>query len=169
MPRENVLSADNQQGRVQQRLQPWYVCGLVDGEGSFHIALYKDAQMRVGTKAIPEFHVSQRVSSRRVLDELVRFFRCGYVKVNHRTNPKDVTYVYVVRDRTDLLTKIVPFFEKYQLQTEKRNDAGIFATVVRLMSQRRHRNARGMRQIITLAYKMNGAGRYRTRPKTTLM
>lgn len=91
MTRKNVLSADNQQGRVQQRLQPWYVCGLVDGEGSFHVALYKDAQMKVGTKAIPEFHVSQRVSSRRVFDELVRFFQCGYVKENHRTNPNDVT------------------------------------------------------------------------------
>ena len=169
MTRKNVLSADNQQGRVQQHLQPWYVCGLVDGEGSFHVALYKDAQMKVGTKAIPEFHVSQRVSSRRVLDELVRFFQCGYVKENHRTNPNDVTYVYVVRDRMDLLTKIIPFFEKYQLQTEKRNDAKIFAKIVRSMAQRHHRDRRGMQTIIELAYTMNGAGRYRKRPKEMLM
>ena len=169
MPSENVLSADNQQGRVRSRFQPWYVCGLVDGEGSFHIALYKDVRMKVGIKAIPEFHVSQRVSSRHVLDELIRFFNCGYVKENHHTNPKDVTYVYVVRDRKDLLTRIIPFFEKYQLQTEKRNDARIFAKIVRLMEQRLHRDERGMQQIITLAYTMNGAGRYRKRSKETLM
>ena len=70
MPSDNVLSADNQQGRLQE----WYVSGFVDGEGSFHIALYKDVRMKMGWKVIPEFHVSQRVSSRSVLDSLVQFF-----------------------------------------------------------------------------------------------
>ena len=157
MPHDNVLSADNQQGRLHE----WYVSGFADGEGSFHIALYKDVRMKTGWKVIPEFHVSQRVSSRSVLDSLVQFFGCGYVKANHPTNPRDVTYVYVVRDREDLMTRIIPFFQKFPLQTEKANDFRLFAQVVELMKKGEHRQEVGINSIIHLAYQMNGAGKYR--------
>ena len=161
MARKNVLSADNQQGRLQHQLAPWYVSGFVDGEGSFHIALYKDVRMKTGWKIIPEFHVSQRISSRSILDRLVLFFACGYVKANHRTNPNDLTYVYVVRDRNDLLEKIIPFFERYPLNTEKEKDFRMFARIVRMMNDNHHRTTAGVKKIITLAYQMNGSGRYR--------
>ncbi len=168
MPRENVLSADNQQGRSQNRLSPWYVAGFVDGEGSFHVAIYKDPRMKAGWKAIPEFHVSQRASSRAVLDLLVSHFDCGYVKCNHRTNPQDVTLVYVVRDRDDLINKIIPFFRRYALCTEKAKDFGLFAEVVERMVKGEHRTAEGMKHIVDIAYAMNGAGRYRQRPRETI-
>ena len=164
MQGKKVLSADNQQGRLHSRLEPWYVSGFVDGEGSFHIAVYKDPRMATGWKIIPEFHVSQRISSRRVLDALIQFFDCGYVKANHPTNLRDSTYVYVVRDRNDLLTKIIPFFRAYTLCTEKAKDFQIFAEIVRRMSENQHRRREGLMKIIKLAYTMNGAGRYRKRP-----
>ena len=120
--------------------------------------------MKTGWKVIPEFHVSQRVSSRSILDRLVSFFACGYVKANHRANPRDVTYVYVVRDRNDLEEKIIPFFKEYPLQTEKHNDFQLFARIVRMMCGGSHRKPSGVKKIISLAYKMNGAGRYRRKP-----
>ena len=168
MPREKVLSADNQQGRLRQRLEPWYVAGFVDGEGSFHIALYEDPRMKTGWKSIPEFHVSQRQSSCSVLDDLVNFFGCGYVKANHAKNPKDVTFVYVVRNRDDLLTKIIPFFKSHPLKTEKSFDFSWFEKVVRMMANDMHRTKAGMRRIIATAYRMNGAGRYRRRIITAI-
>ena len=164
-----MLSADNQQGRLQKRLEPWYISGFVDGEGSFHVALYKERSMRFGWKVIPEFHVSQRVTSRAILDRLVEYFQCGYVKANHKTNPKDVTYVYVVRNRNDLLTKIIPFFKTYVLQTEKAKDFELFEEIVRLMSQDIHKTEHGLRKIVDLAYAMNGAGRYRKRSRQSIL
>ena len=161
MQRENVLSAGNQQGRSGSGLTSGYVSGFVDGEGSFHIAIYKDPRMKTGIKMIPEFHVSQRVTSRSVLDRLVDFFGCGYVKANHATNSNDRTYVYVVRNREALLTRIIPFFRKNLLQTEKANDFATFAKIVEAMAEGSHRNESGVRGILELAYQMNGGGRYR--------
>ena len=43
---ENVLSADNQQERAKRSINPWYIVGFVEGEGTFHIALYKDPRMK---------------------------------------------------------------------------------------------------------------------------
>lgn len=161
---KNVMSADNQQGRLEimkRRFHPEYVVGFVDGEGSFHIAIYKDVRMKIGVKFIPEFHVSQRVSSRSVLEMLVDFFGCGYLKENHATNPRDVTHVFVVRDRQDLLEKIIPFFKKHRLQTEKRHDFDRFARIVQLMDDGKHRNPTGAKKILALAYQMNQNGKYR--------
>ncbi len=163
MTRYNVMRADHQQGRLRNHPHAWYISGFVDGEGSFHIAFHPDERMKTGWKIIPEFHVSQRLSSRKVLDELVEFFHCGYVKPNHKANPRDVTYVYVVRDRQDLLTKILPFFRKYLLRTEKRHDFALFERVVKLMKRGKHLQKSGARRIVNLAYQMNGGGRYRQR------
>ncbi len=112
-------------------------------------------------KLIPEFHVSQRVTSRSVLDKLVEEFQCGYVKANHAKNPSDTTYVYVVRDRHGLMKTIIPFFEKHPLKTEKKHDFDSFAEVVRRMNDGKHRNDEHLPKILELAYNMNQAGKYR--------
>lgn len=130
------------------------------------MAIYKDPRMKTGIKVIPEFHVSQRVTSRSVLDQLVEEFQCGYVKANHAKNPSDTTYVYVVRDRHDLMNVIIPFFEKHPLQTEKKNDFHSFAEVVRRMDDGKHRDDEHLSEILDLAYKMNQAGKYRRKRHT---
>ena len=86
---------------------------------------------------------------------------CGYVKANHAKNPRDTTYVYVVRDRHDLMNTIIPFFQKHPLQTEKKSDFDCFAEVVRRMSDGKHRDTRELPNILDLAYQMNQAGKYR--------
>ena len=144
-----------------QQLHPQYITGFVDGEGSFHVAIYKDQRMKAGIKIIPEFHISQRVSSKYVLDEIQKFFGCGYVKENHATNKRDTTYVYVVRNRKDLLEIIIPFFEKHSLKTEKKNDFELFAKVVRSMNDGLHSTEVGAKKILSLAYQMNQGGKYR--------
>ncbi len=148
-------------------LDPHYITGFVDGEGSFHVAIYKDPRMKAGVKFIPEFHVSQRFTSKVVLDDLAEYFGCGYVKENHTTRMNDTTYVYVVRKRSDLLDKIIPFFEKFKFRTEKLSDFELFAQIVRKMDKGEHRTSSGAKKILDLAYQMNRGGRYR-RTKHTI-
>ena len=165
--RNNVLSADNQQGRLNtskcmsKNIHPQYIVGFVDGEGSFHVAIYQDIRMKIGIKIIPEFHISQHVSSKQVLDLIQRHLDCGYIKENHAANERDKTFVYVVRNRKDLLLKIIPFFERNQLHTEKQADFVLFAKIARLMQDGEHRKRNGAKKILALAYKMNRQGKYR--------
>lgn len=168
MASNNVLSADNQQERLQQ-LNPWYIAGFVDGEGSFHIALYKDVRMRTNLKIIPEFHVSQNEESRSVLEELRKILQCGNIKVNHRGNNSDSTHVLVVRNRYDLKEKVIPFFRKYQLRTLKAKDFNYFSKVVEMMLEGRHQTTEGAKQIIEIAYHMNGGGKRRKVKKVDLI
>lgn len=162
------MSADNQQERLRLP-HPWYISGLVDGEGSFHIAFYQDLRMNTHLKIIPEFHLSQNASSKYVLQDIQTFFRCGIIKINHRGHKSDHTYVLVVRNRDDLWRKIIPFFQKYNLRTEKRNDFKIFSIVVKIMEEKLHTTVTGAKQIVTLAYQMNDRGKRRRTPKKDLI
>lgn len=167
MDRKKLTSADNQQERSRQYLCG-YVVGLVDGEGSFHIAFPRRKDLTLGLAVMPEFHLSQHRESRNVLEQVQRMFGCGYIKENH-PNSNDKTLVYIVRSRTDLLLRIIPFFENYPLLTSKRKDFAIFAQIVRIMGKGQHQNISGIQKIIELAYQMNQSGQRRIRKKETLI
>ena len=148
---------------MKPRLHPQYILGFVDGEGSFHIAIYKDLRMKTGLKIIPEFHISQRYSSKIVLESIKIYFCCGYIKANHAKNKDDDTFIFVVRNREDLIKKVIPFFEKNKLATEKKNDFILFSRIVKMMLNKQHLNKTGVKKILNLAYKMNAQGKYRRR------
>lgn len=62
---------------------------------------------------------------------------------------------YVVRNREDLLNKIIPFFEKYPLQTAKKKDFLIFAKIVKMMVKGEHLKEGGLKKIRMMVRKMN--------------
>ena len=146
-----------------------YIAGFVDGEGSFHIAFQERMDLKFGWQAIPEFHVSQNFPSRNVLEGIRETFRCGYIKANDAAGKRDKTLVYVVRDRSDLLKKVIPFFERYPLQSEKRKDFEAFRQIVQMMERNEHLNIEGFEKIVQLAFSMNANGRYRKRKAETIL
>ena len=63
------MTADNQQERLEDGFN-YYISGFVDGEGTFHIAIQKTNNVRVGYQLIPEFRISQRMDR-----SIIPFFR----------------------------------------------------------------------------------------------
>ena len=157
---ENAMGAGNQQGRLDSNLAN-YTAGFVDGEGSFHVAVQRNPSVKTKWQIVPEFHVSQHESSKNVLEFMRDTLDCGYVKANHRTNPSDETLVFVVRSRSDLVTKIIPFFREYELRTTKKNDFEIFSKIVLAMQRGEHRSRDGLIRLLKIAFSMNRSGKYR--------
>src|ERR1041385_1207988 len=113
MDRDNASGADNQQERLDA-----YIAGFVDGEGTFHVAVQRNPSTRTGWQLVPEFHVSQAPERRQVLDLIERRLGCGRIQANH-SGSKDTTLVFVVRNRVDLLERVLPFFERQPLVSSK--------------------------------------------------
>ena len=155
MSSDNLTGADNQQERLDA-----YIAGFVDGEGSFHVAVQRNPSTRVGFQLVPEFHVNQCPERRQVLDLIVERFGCGRIRENHRGS-SDTTLVLVVRNRTDLLTRVIPFFERQPLVSSKHQEFLVFAHIVRAMAEGRHLTLEGFESLKALAITMNGGGRYR--------
>ena len=155
------MSADHQQERPDEGLCQ-YVAGFVDGEGSFHVAFQRSRFTRVGLQVIPEFHVSQNPERAEVLTLIQRMLGCGYIKANHPGSVRDHSVVFVVRNRRDLVERVVPFFEQFPLRSSKQLEFQTFAVIVRSMERGEHLTKTGMTRILRQAFAMN-SGRYRKR------
>ncbi len=155
MDSDNAPGAANQQERLDA-----YIAGYVDGEGSFHVAVQRNPDTRVGWQLVPEFHVSQNAERRQVLDLIADRLGCGRIQENHRGSP-DTSLVFVVRRRRDLLERVIPFFEAQSLLSTKQQDFLVFADIVRAMDRGEHLSQEGFRRLRARAISMNGGGRYR--------
>jgi LAGLIDADG DNA endonuclease family protein len=151
-----VAAPDNQQERLDD-----YLAGYVDGEGSFHVAVQRNPSTRLGWQLVPEFHVSQNPERASILLLLQRRLGCGRIRRNARAGGRDKSRVFVVRNRQDLLEKVIPFFEAHPILSEKQLEFETFAAIVRAMALAEHSTEEGFQRLLRLAVQMNGGGRYR--------
>jgi hypothetical protein len=135
---------------MTMNLNAQWVVGFVDGEGCFHIGINQNKEMKLKLQVLPEFTVVQHEVDQQVLYALKAYFGCGVVRKNHGTR-----LCYRVRGHENLLSKIIPFFEKHPLKTRKHVDFEKFRKVVFLMEKREHLSADGLEKIQQIKETMN--------------
>ena len=151
-----LITPDDQQERLGD-----YLAGYVDGEGSFHVAVQRNPSTKNGWQLVPEFHVSQNPERASVLLLLEAHLGCGRVQANARSGGRDRSLVYVVRKRADLIRKVIPFFERHPILSEKRFEFETFAEIVWGLERGEHLHSEGFQRLLALAVQMNGGGKYR--------
>ena len=150
---KNVSRADNQQERLKK---VGWIIGYVDGEGCFSVSLFRNKTTKFGWQVFPEFVVTQGEKSKKSLEILIKFFKCGKIFLNKRyDNHNENLYRYCVRSKKDLSEVIIPFFKENQLKTAKKEDFKIFAKIVEMMNKNQHFNLEGMKKIAKMIEKMN--------------
>ena len=108
------------------------------------------SDMKCGFQVLPEFTVVQHERDVQVLHALKAFFGCGVVRKNHGDR-----MAYRVRGKTDLLKRIIPFFEKHPLKTKKRVDFAKFRRVLLMMEAGDHLTKDGVEETRRIAAQMN--------------
>ena len=98
--------------------------------------------MKSGFQVLPEFVIVQHQSDRQILENIKRYFQCGYIKQNHGDR-----LAFTVRKQTDLVSIILPFFEKHKLKTKKRIDFEKFRQIVRIIERKEHLTNQGFADI----------------------
>ena len=164
MPKSNkVTCADNQQERL---IKIGWIIGFVDGEGCFSINFVKQPDRqekrrlrkgyKTGYQVTYDFTVVQGESSLKSLKKLKKYFKVGGIYVNRRNdNHKENLYRYCVRKKDDLKNVIIPFFQKYSLQTAKRKDFESFCKCMKIVDKGNHLTRKGVIQIAKITEKMN--------------
>ena len=141
-----------------------YISGYVDGEGCFSVSFSKRSKFIVGWETKPSFSVSQNYDRAEILFHMQRRFKCGFM----RRDFSDRTLKYEVRRLDDLINKIIPHFKRYPLLSAKHKDFQVFCRICFKMMNGKHKNLKGLKEIINLAFKMNASGRRRYSKKDIL-
>ena len=142
---ENVMSADNQ----QERLDPDWITGFVDGEGCFYVGINQHNRTKQW-QLLPEFRIVQHKRDEQVLQKIQSYFGFGVVTVNHGDRKE-----FRVRG-LDNLNKIVEFFKTYKFQTlSKQKSFDVFSEVIKMMNNKEHLNDDGRKKIANIISTIN--------------
>jgi hypothetical protein len=132
-----------------------YISGYSDGEGCFCVSFSKRPKLIIGREVKPSFAVGQNFDRREVLDLMIEYFQCGFLRRDYG----DKTWKYEVRRSDDLLEKIVPHFQRFPMRSSKQNDFILFTRICKLMKKQKHLKPSGFKEIVKLACQMNGSGK----------
>ena len=136
-------------------LNPWFVTGLVDGEGCFSVSFTLCKRLKLGIETRPSFSLSLNRRDLALIKELSAYFQCGGI----RYSKSDSTYKYEVRSIKDLVKHIIPHFQKYPLHGVKRNDFERFEQICFMVRANFHLNKEQLLNIVDLACGMNPSGK----------
>ena len=142
---ENVESADYQ----QERLDPNWIVGFVDGEGCFYVGINQHNRT-LKWQLLPEFRIVQHQRDEQVLHRIKNYFGFGSVAVNHGDRKE-----FRVRGLENL-NKIVEFFNKYKFQTQsKQKSFEIFSEIIGIINDGGHLSESGKKRIAVLVSQAN--------------
>jgi hypothetical protein len=133
-------------------LNPSFISGFSDAEGSFVVTILKNPRYKIGWNVQARFQIKLHEKDRVLLLLIQKYFEnIGYIsKINDR-----FTVEFRVSDITSLNNIIIPHFEKYSLITNKYEDFVVFKQIVSLMSENKHTNLEGLKEILVHRASLN--------------
>lgn len=142
-----------------QNINPDYIMGLVDGEGSFTVYVRNPSKVSLSRRVAvePKFYLKLIEKDKKILYQLKDFFGCGSVYFQKDTRPNHQNcYRYEVYNRNDLRLVIIPFFQKHALKLpSKKKDFHVFCKIFSLIDQGKHLKKSGLKKLYFLKQRMH--------------
>jgi len=120
-----------------------YIAGFVDGEGHFGFRHYKEVKKFRGGKKrhwegwrwIIVFGINLHSDDHEILKDVRDTLGCGSL-YEYRNRPM---IFYVVSNFNDIVTKVIPFFEKYPLHAKKKKDFELWKRAADILQRAKKR------------------------------
>lgn len=125
------------------RLNPWWVTGYTDAEGSFMINTAKAKTTTLGYTVRLIYQISIHTSDVKILQALKEYFNKGEVI-------EAAGYVHFrVTNLKDIQEVIIPHFSTYPLQSTKVVSYTLFKQVATIISNKEHLTLEGFKKVLS--------------------
>jgi hypothetical protein len=135
--------------QVKSNLDPWFVTGLVDAEGSFILGFFKSDKYKMGYQIQAIFKMALHSKDLDLLYQVQNFFGTGKI-----TKHGETTSQYTVKSLKDLEI-IISHFDNYPLLGQKWADYTLFKDGVQLIKDKEHLNKQGFNKVLCIRDSMN--------------
>lgn len=132
-------------------IDPWFVTGLIDAEGSFTVSVLKSSSTKTGWGVNARLKITMHITDLDLMLNLKNFFGEDKGKM---VIFKD-TCTYRVDKLKDILEVIIPHFDKYPPVTQKLADYILFKEIVSLMKNKEHLTLDGLKKVLSLKASLN--------------
>nr|UPX01804.1 LAGLIDADG endonuclease [Fusarium cortaderiae] len=146
----NYISNNNNNDDEVVPINPWFVTGFTDAEGSFMIHLEKNKDK---WRVRPTFQIKLDIRDLSLLEEIKIYFNnTGSINTSNKE------CVYKVRSLKDI-SIIISHFDKYNLITQKKADFELFKLIINKLNSQEHLSyevgATVLQEIISIRASMN--------------
>lgn len=159
---QQIHSSSDLSGRREKpsSLSSDYIVGLTDGEGCFYVETRAPDGAYKSNRVEMHFFIKLREDELPLLNKVQEFFECGgvYYQKEYRVNQR-CCYRFGVTSQEDLHTKILPFFDKYPLQSQKLKNYLLFRQIALMVKNKEHKSSEGFVRIRQLKSQMNTGAR----------
>jgi hypothetical protein len=132
-------------------LSPWFVSGFADAEASFVAIVRKNANSRLGWRVETVFRIGLHKRDLSLLKQIQSYFG----GIGSIVKQGDDLYAYRVSSLKDILSHILPHFDKYPLITNKRADYLLWKEIVLMIHGRQHLSMQGLLAIVNIRASIN--------------
>ena len=144
-----------------EKLPGDYVAGFVDGEGCFYINFRRDVRHERKNKPVyfywdTGFAITLRGDDKDILEKIKISLNCGRLSFDKRGQVR-----YEVTDLNDLISKVVPFFDKYTLRAKKSLDYQLWKEALVILQKNRQVRVSGQRGFTKIQWDPKDAARLR--------
>lgn len=146
---ESGLNKDT--NKLPQLKEPWFISGFTDAEGCFLVLVRKSPKNKLGWRLEANFSINLHVRDIELL-RLIQAYFGGVGRIGkERNNCRDFT----IGSLDQIITKVIPHFDKYPLKTNKYADYLLFKQVVMMMQRGEHLTIEGLQKIINIRASIN--------------
>lgn len=131
-----------------KRLNPFWVTGFCDAEGSFSMSISRSKTAKFGWVILPAFSITVHIVDIELINQLQNFFAVGSISITGKQ------VQYRVRSRSDLWV-IIDHFNMYPLQTTKKLSFAYFCKIFDMLCNKQHSTVKGFLIVISLINKLN--------------
>lgn len=136
---------------LSHKMNPWFITGFVDGEGSFWVNISRENTFKIGWRVKLYFQIALHKRDKVLLEQINNFFVVGKI---YKNNNNEAAIYYTVTSVRDL-TVIRKHFEKYTLNTKKRYDFELWIKILDIIKKKEHLSMEGFEKIVAIRASIN--------------
>lgn len=139
-------------GKVMDKgleINPLWLTGFIDGEGSFLISIYKNKN-KLGWAVKLEFQIGLHIRDKALLEKIQNYFQVGNLFISSKGD----ICCFRIQSPKDLKI-IINHLDLYPLKTQKLSDYILFKEALNLIFNKEHLTLPGLLKIVAIKSSMN--------------
>jgi hypothetical protein len=149
----NIKAVNKPNIKLPLTLDPNWVSGFVAGDGGFAINIRTNKDNISKDRVDFRFHVAQHSKDFDLLNLFVNFFNSGNVYL--RSNLSTPRCDFVIQVKKDIITNVIPHFEKYPLKNVKQLDYNDFKRALLIVESKEYLTSEGKKDLKEIVTGMN--------------
>ena len=131
------------------KLDPRWLTGFADGEGSFSLSIVRSKINKIDWAVRPRFQITQHAKDWTQLEAVKKYLGVGRI-----SKERSESLQFRVASLKEL-EAVINHFDQYPLITQKSADFELWKRVIGLMKSQEHLTPDGLRKIVALKASMN--------------